>query len=367
MTDGETPSGALGWRLGETTAPALPVERELRQTAGRSDGRSLAVAPLICLKDVVWLAALPPLTVLAWLLPLALCERLSGWVAHLSYAVRPGRYAHFARMFGELLPGHQDERAIAPLVRRAASLHHLERFLLLRLYRPVRWRPRITVTGREHVESALASGGGAILWVKTSSFSDIMAKAAFHQEGFAVSHLSRHTHGGFSTTRFGIGFLNWIRTRMECRYLARRVVIDPGQPKAALQQLAALLSQNELVSITAGAEAKRVTWVPVADGSLPLAGGAAKLALDTGAPLLPVFTERLPDGTFQVTVEASIQHPETAPDGAADDDRITRLLYRYGALMGVYLMRLPEQNHCLGLYLIGSARKRTASGQSRGR
>lgn len=354
MTKGEPPGGALPVRLRKAAGPAPQQGDDGRRSPGRSDALPFPAEKAICAKDVAWLAALPPLTALAWLLPVSLCERLSAWATRLGHALRPERYADFAQMFRALLPGDRGEREIAALVQKAVSLHHLERLLLLRLYRPVPWHPRTRLQGREHIERACAAGRGAILWVKPSSFSDVMAKAALHQAGFSVSHLSRHTHGGFSTSRFGISLLNRIRTAAECRFLAQRVVIDPEKPRAALQRLAELLSRNQLVSITVGAEANRVTWVPVAGGRLPLAGGAAKLALDSGAPLLPVFTERLADGSFLVTVEVAID----APDAGTAEDRITQMLYRYGALMGAYFERLPEQHHCLGLYLIGLARQR---------
>lgn len=319
---------------------------------------------LICGKDVVWFAALPALTALAWLLPVSLCERLGVLVSRLAYAALPERYAVFERMFRELLPDIQDDRVIAAMVQKAASLHHLERLLLLRLHRPLTWRPRVGIVGREHIERALAAGRGAILWVKPSSFSDVMTKFACHQDGFSVSHLSRHTHGGFSSSRLGIKLLNPIRISIECRYLARRVVIDPQNPRAALDQLAELLSRNQLVSITVGAEAKRITWVPTAGASVALAGGAAKLAIDTGAPLLPVFTERAADGSFLVIVEAPVQGSGTAAGATAAKSSVTEMLCRYGALLGTYLQRLPEQHHCLGLYAAASAESRRAEGHS---
>jgi KDO2-lipid IV(A) lauroyltransferase len=45
---------------------------------------------------------------------------------------------------------------------------------------------------------------------------------------------------------------------------------------------------------------------PFFGGVTPIAVGAPRLAGLTGAPLLPMFTVREPDGTFRITIEAPI-------------------------------------------------------------
>ncbi|MDH3715737.1 MAG: hypothetical protein OET44_18020, partial [Gammaproteobacteria bacterium] len=79
-----------------------------------------------------------------------------------------------------------------------------------------RWQPDIGLTGREHIDNALAAGRGAILWVSPFAFSDLIVKIALSQGGYDIDHLSRPEHG-FSVTKAGIATLNRMRTSIEDR------------------------------------------------------------------------------------------------------------------------------------------------------
>lgn len=293
----------------------------------------------ICVKDLLLLAALPALAAVAWSCPDSVCLGLARAATRWLHRLRPQRYRDYSEIFRDFLPDASPSRTVDALGVEAAALQHLERLQLLRHHRPGGWRPKIALAGKEHLDRALAQGKGAILWVTFSVFSDMNAKIALREQGYDVSHLSRHIHGHLSSTRFGIRFLNPIRIAVERRYLAERVVIDPANPKAALQRLEALLADNRVVSITAGAMAGRVTLAPFGPGSMPLAGGAPNLSLKSGAPLLPVFTERRPDGSFLVTIEP----PPEAPAHLSREQKITDMIVRESALLYRYFVRLPTQ------------------------
>lgn len=301
---------------------------------------------LISAKDVTMVLALPFWTTLGWFFPDRLCLAVSRALVWAMWRVNRRRYAEYSGIFHGLLGGRRSEAEIDSIVRETASLRHFERFLLLRFYRPWGWQPRTRLEGREHIEAALKEGHGVILWMKPAAFADVMTKVTCHQAGYDAYHLSRHTHGGFSVTRFGLRFLNTIRTRIERRNLAQRVMIVPEDPRAAIDQLVQRLSENRVVSITVGAEAKRVTQVPFLDSTIPLAGGAANLAIKTGAPILPIFTERRPDGSFLTTVEPPLRVPAEGSQG----ERITAILSQFPAVMEPYFLRLPEQYDNLGLH-----------------
>jgi len=303
---------------------------------------------LISLKDLVLAAAIPGLAVGGWLLPDKACLGICRAIVWIMWRLSPRRYAEQAEIFHTYLRGRCSEAEIDAVTRDSASLRQFERILLLRFYRPGGWRPRVRLQGREHLEQALQQGRGAILWVKPAAFADIMTKVACHEAGYDAYHLSRHTHGGFSVTRFGLRFLNPIRTRIERRNLAERVMIVPEDPRAATAQLSQRLSENKVVSITVGAAANRLTEVPFLNGSIPLAGGAANLALKADAPLLPVFTERRPDGSFVTTIEPPLQ----VPTEGAHSEKITAMLMGYPAVMEPYFLRLPEQFDNLGLHRV---------------
>lgn len=66
------------------------------------------------------------------------------------------------------------------------------------------WRPRFQITGREHLDDALAEGRGAVIWVAHFAFASLFTKMALSDAGYKVSHISRPEHG-VSKSRFGIG------------------------------------------------------------------------------------------------------------------------------------------------------------------
>jgi lauroyl/myristoyl acyltransferase len=181
------------------------------------------------------------------------------------------------------------------------------------------WNANIDLQGDNELRSALAAGKGAVLWVAHTAFNALATKMALHRAGYVVSHISRPEHG-FSKSRFGIRFLNPIRWRAETKYLRDRIVIDRSHPGGAFARAAAELRGNGIVSVTAGAwEGRYLAHCELFRGRMTLATGAPKLAHETGARLLPVFTAKAGDGvvvrigpaieaTSSLNREAVIQH-----------------------------------------------------------
>src|SRR5262245_19210751 len=142
-----------------------------------------------------------------------------------------------------------DERLLATVCRDLEA-HQLElRLQILREQLRSDWRPKVSIRGITHLESALEAGRGAILWISRFSFADTIAKYALHRAGYPLVHLSRPTHG-FSITRFGRHWLNPIYQRIENRYLAERVVLPDASPVAALRRLQEVLCANGVVSVS---------------------------------------------------------------------------------------------------------------------
>jgi len=331
-SDSEVPApGAAAGKVPETAGRVTVLELPR--------GFSEPPEQAFVLKDALHLAMLPVLAAVAWSCSDSLCLRLARTVTRLLRRLQPGRYRDYDGIFRDFHPATSrsdagDDRSVE-----AAALQHLERLQLLRYHRPGSWQPRIEVAGKDNLERALAQGKGAILWVTSAIFSDTISKAALCAQGYRVWHLSRHSHGHFSTTRFGIRFLNPIRLAVECRYLAARVVIDPAESKAAMARLEQLLGDNHVVSITVDFTARRATLAPFGPGRLPLAGGAPNLAAKSGAALLPVFTERRSDGSFLVTIEPSLE----APPEFSHERKIAHMIASEAALLYRHFVRLPTQ------------------------
>jgi len=282
------------------------------------------------------LARLPIGALIAWGLP-------ESWWGHFATAVARRRRGQDEEVLERL------ERLVGPqplaLPLRAAyeaqvANLRLAQLQILRLQGPVpSWRPALRLEGREHLEQALARGCGAILWVAPFVFASLVAKMALHQEGLRVSHLSRYSHG-YSKSRFGAAVLNPLRTRVENRYLAERVVI--GSDDSALRPmriLAERLQQNRVISITIAAQGAKTVGAPFMSSRVRIASGAPKLMLRTGAALLPVFTVREPSGRFVVTVESPLQ----PPDGASGTEALSALVGQLATRLETYVSRWPDQ------------------------
>lgn len=204
--------------------------------------------------------------------------------------------------------------------------------------RPGGWNPRIEVRGSSYLVDALRGGRGAILWVGGFVYSDLVTKMALGRSGVGVHHLTRPGHG-FSTSRFGIGVLNGLWTRIEDRYLAERITYGNENQVAALRTLSRRLSENKVISITVGDNSETPALTPFLGGSIRLATGAARMALTAGAPLLPVFTVRRDDGVFDVTIRAPL-----AADSAQDrDTQVKSILSSYATVLEPYVKEFPDQ------------------------
>lgn len=198
---------------------------------------------------------------------------------------------------------------------------------ILALHRPMRhWRPRIRWRGLKNVALALRGGSGAILWTSDFVYSSLVTKIAFHEAGFAITKLSRPEHG-FSTSPFGIRFLNPSWTRIEDRFMAGRVVIAGGDTKGALEALRRRLAAGRLICITASDTARRCAEVGFLGRRLRLATGPLHLSRTSGAPLLPVFTIRGDDGAYEICVGQPLEPGEgrEADYGAAAQAYATML------------------------------------------
>jgi len=184
----------------------------------------------------------------------------------------------------------KDAEAIAWRVAAGRTEQYIQ---VLKVRSPGGWWPTICLEGEDHLKTGLARGKGVILWAAHFCFNTLVTKMALKAAGYRVSHVSRPEHG-FSKSRFGIRFLNPLRCNAELNYLDERIIIDRGQPGGALRSAKAVLDDNRIVSITAGAwEGHRVARGPLHNSLCTLATGAPDLAHRTGAALLPVVTTRM--------------------------------------------------------------------------
>ena len=233
------------------------------------------------LGDIGMAVGLAILGSLSWLMSVQGCSRFAARFAHLNASTLSADRQAVAALSGY---GRENTAALLQQLGR----HDLfATTLALREHRPGAIFPNTTVEGAQHLQRSLQAGNGTILWVAHVTHGALGVKVALDRAGFPVRHLSHPRHG-FSATRCGRVALNWLRTRVEDRYLRERILVDESDPKAVLVTLQQRLEENEVVSITARGDSRNPVMTPFMQGQLALAPGAAVLALKSGARVLPV-------------------------------------------------------------------------------
>jgi len=306
-------------------------------TDRRPDSHGSPALTVFSGRDAFLLIYLPAMALLAWCVPERAWDRLCRRIVWLTRPFRRRRRRQNAAQVGHLLGGRCVTVRPQALVEALAAHRHETRLQLLRSRRLGRWQPHLDLIGREHLDRALSAGQGGILWILPGVFADLTTKMTLHSAGFAVAHLSRPTHG-FSPSRFGMRVLNPLWTTVECRYLAERLVVLPGQ-SGALKELVRRVRANQLVSIAVHSSGQRIYELPFFDGTVRVADGAAVLAETTGAMLFPVHTARTGPGWFVTTIEPPLQ----APEGSDRRQRVRSLLTQCAAAMESYALHWPDQ------------------------
>ena len=212
------------------------------------------------------------------------------------------------------------------------------KFQLIASHIPYRWRPKIKLSGEENIKAALLKGKGVILWDSHFSFSSIITKMGLHGAGYNLHHLSKKEHG-LSSTSFGIKYLNPIRTSIESRYLAERIVLHSDNPGSALNILAERLKNNEVVSITVRGTSRRPVTAPFLDDQMRVAPGAVVLALKTCAELIPVFTVRENYNDYCISLGPSIDISKNI----LREEAIREAVYSYISQLEPYVLKYPGQ------------------------
>jgi len=211
--------------------------------------------------------------------------------------------------FGLLMRSLSDRFPLAEpadLIGRRTIGHAIARhFLAMRAGLPFAEHIRTTLRGAEHISTSLAQGCGAILWDSQFRYANVATKMAVARAGFDLVHLSSPGHG-VSDTAFGRRLLNPIWVAAERKYLAERIIAQPGSRDRSLGLLSKRLKQNALLSISVRAASAQPITVPFLGRHLLVGPGAPSLAVRTGAHLLPVFTVRQDDGSYLTVVEPPI-------------------------------------------------------------
>jgi lauroyl/myristoyl acyltransferase len=288
--------------------------------------------------------SLPAQMVIAYALPRSLWPAYASVLVWWHRIVSPREYRALVSKLTQVLGDHVAIGAPARIAKQNLAMRHESRLEHLRLLGPGRWTPTVALSGSEHLDAALAQGQGAILWFANFAGGNVPLKMALHRHGYAVSHLSGARHG-IAHSRLGIRFINPIWLRVEMRYLRERVVMtDANQKKArrslvALRKLRRRLDEKSVVSITALVRQHLDAQVTILNGSISLPFGAARLAYDCGAPLLPVLTFRAASGVYH----ASIEPPIPIDRSLSSREASLAAVVQYCALLEAHVTKYPAQ------------------------
>ena len=256
-------------------------------------------------------------------------------VARLLAILRPRRVRAVIEGIGHVL----GERRI-DLSHRALAIETQASFLERRLLRLRGWSrgsaaPPVSLEGAAHIDDACRRGNGVILWGASLVMAGMATSVALNERGYAMSMLVRPEHG-FTRTKFGHLFLNRLSRENTGSLEAEQIVIT-GDGQAALDLVRRRLAENRIVWIGAQHQTDNPAVVPFFSGHLDLATGPPRLALATGAALLPVFTIREPDGSCRVVIEPPFTVEDTHPSSAAAHT----LLPEFVAIFETYVLRDP--------------------------
>jgi len=268
-----------------------------------------------------------------------LARALAGLAYRLSHTKRRRMEQNVARIFPAL-----DDTARARIVRGAFHTFWDETLAF------VPWRAAATsgieMTGLDHLQAALAAGNGVVLWESGYFGRRNLPKQVLRHLGFQVVQVHDATHrAGFA----GDPDAGWVRDALVLTYFEARereftaelIHLPRPEPLAAIRALLGALRRNSIACITADvAHGHRLVTLPLLGAPATFATGMVSAARTAGAPLLPLFCVREPDGRFHVVIEPPV--PVTrAREG--DADAAAPSLRAYAALLASYIRRYPEQ------------------------
>lgn len=259
-------------------------------------------------------------------------------IARLGKGRRSARFKRFADRAKAVTSGLGEDEVFRLWRAYAATVNRRRMSILANRYCPD-WKPRVELTGREHVDRANSVGRGTILWVDNFIHHPLIGKQAFSEAGYRAWQMSSIDHG-FSSSRLGRRFLNPLQLAAEQVHVLGRIEFDARSALAATREVTMCLARNELVRITNNAYIGRQRClVPFgASARLPVATTPLNIARRTGAAILPVLViEREPFADYLVAVAPPLSV------GASRHESFEQTALAYARYLEPLVAAYPEQ------------------------
>jgi len=290
------------------------VEDELH--AGREAGLNPKKLRLLRGGDLRESALLALFRTVVATMPVSKWAAIADSVALLGKGRGSSRYKRFAGRVRAVSAGVADHEIFRLWRAYGAAVNRRRMSVLASRYCPD-WKPRIELTGRQHVDQGINAGRGSILWLDNFIHHSLIGKRAFADAGYKAWQMSSADHG-YSSSLLGRRFLNPIQLAAEMPLGLGRIEFDAGSALTATREVTRCLARNELVRITNNAYIGRQRClVPFgASARLPVATTPLNFARRTGATVLPVFVvEREPFAEYLVAVASPVLVATSRSDG----------------------------------------------------
>lgn len=187
--------------------------------------------------------------------------------------------------------------------------------------------------GKEHLDAALAEGKGVVVLMFHYGMGK-MVFAALQELGYRNHH---HVFRGMTYAKHTTGYV--ARKALETFVASEKasgLSIVYHRPFFAFTSMARLLRKNEIVGMNGdGMMGTEFVEVPFLNGTMPFPTGPARMAAQTGAPIVSIYA--LPNGWFSHRL---IAHP--AIRCAKDTPELVEQCVReYTGLLDEYTRRYP--------------------------
>ncbi len=259
----------------------------------------------VSLNDIVTLLTLLLLFFCALIFPRSAWPGITRGLGRLHYCVKPPDLAATANTLNDAgLEASQEQIGIKLL-----AGTYLENIEALSEYLAFRSGSEIVVSGLENIERALQKGRGVILWNVPNCGAQVISLRAFTEAGLPVTRLQSANHP-FSGTAFGAAVLNRLRTHIERRHLADTVLLAPDAFEWAMVRLMMLLRKNGIVWVAAIGSGDDPLTTPFLGGTLKVARGVPKMAVVTGAPIIPAWLSIKNAPRYEIDFEPPLEIAE---------------------------------------------------------
>ena len=205
---------------------------------------------------------------------------------------------------------------------------------------------QFNIHGLEHLQRAMKTGKGAILWESSYFGRRLLAKQILHQHGFAVFQVHDENHlGGFGDSR---GLTSWTQKNVirpffencERPFVKDILYLRDRSSPAFTKALGVRLKQNGIICISADVRrGHKFIAVPFLGHIEDFPTGMVSLAKLSGAALLPLICFQDRGNTARIVIGSPIPI-----DTDGDRERaLEKTILGYTSLLESYIKEYPEQ------------------------